>query len=347
MRKALAAFPLSPAHMDYLIDGLMLPSLRGVDTHGVRLFPTYLKELEGGRSKAQPELRFTNAAPALATLDAGQALGIVAGFEAVHRSIELAESFGIAAVSVRNSNHFGAASNYTLAAAKRGYACLCFSNSDALVAPHGGIEKILGTNPLSFAAPASDGELYCLDMATSQVSYSKIMQKFRSGEAIPENWAVGVDYEADVLGALQALGGYKGQGIAMMIAILSCVLAGTPFDHEMGHVYGPPYDKAGDVAHFFITIKISAFTDLGNFERRLSALMARVRQCRPLSDQPVLVAGDLERAAFECRVDEGIPITAADFQFFDELARELGVAFPTKPSEVATPALNTSLVEGG
>ena len=96
----------------YVSETLITASLWGIDTHGVELLPTYLKELEGGRSKARPQMSWTETQRGVALLDANGGLGIVAGNLAMRRAIEIALDNGIAAVGVRNSNHFGAAGYY-------------------------------------------------------------------------------------------------------------------------------------------------------------------------------------------------------------------------------------------
>lgn len=311
---------LRQKHVNWMVNGLLGPSLRGIDSHGIRLLQTYLSELQGGRSKARPDFRFTTSASAAISMDADQGLGIVAGYEATERAILKAKQFGIAAVAVKNSNHFGAASNYTLAAAQQGLMCLSFSNSDALVAPHGGAEKVFGTNPISFAAPAQGDEIYCLDMATSQVSYSKILNCLAKGEATKDNWAVNVDHEQKSVGALLPLGGYKGQGLAMMVSILSGVLNGGPDDMDMSHLYCAPYDEPRQVGHFIIAINIDAFTQPVGFRQRLSRLMARVRQSETGVGERILVAGDLEKESKQKREKEGIPVSQELAGYFDHLA---------------------------
>ena len=180
---------LPAEHAAYVVDGLLEASLRGIDTHGVRLFPTYLAELDGGRSRARPELRWSGERAAR-TLDAGGALGLVAGRVAADEAVRLARELGVGAVSVRDSNHFGAASVYTLAMARQGVLGLAFTNSDALVAPHGGRRPVFGTNPISLAARGDGDDLFCADFATSQVSYSKVKHHRAHGLPLEPGWVV-------------------------------------------------------------------------------------------------------------------------------------------------------------
>src|SRR5262249_33768913 len=142
MGAALARRGLTPEHAGFVVDGLLTASLRGIDTHGIRLFPVYLAELDGGRARARPEIRSRGggsrarrglrgggSGPAWRTMAAGPALGLVAGRVACREAVRLAREHGIAAVAVASSNHFGAASVYTLEMAKEDVLGLAFSNS--------------------------------------------------------------------------------------------------------------------------------------------------------------------------------------------------------------------------
>lgn len=322
MHAALAGRGVSAEHAAHVVDGLIGASLRGIDTHGVRLFPTYLAELDGGRAKAKPQLQWSACGGGAKRLDAGGALGLVAGMVATHEVIRLAREQGIAAVSVGNSNHFAAASAFTLEIAKAGMIGICCSNADALVAPFEGTTALFGTNPLSICAPADDG-VFCLDMATSQIAFSHLKARFARQEALPEGWALGPD-GADAAGArswdqvaaLKPLGGYKGQGLAMAVSILCGLLAGTPLDHELTHFYSQPFDSGRCVSHLFIALDIGSFLPLPMFRERLTHYLDHVRRSAP--GGRVHVAGDLEASAARVRREQGIPLNDEDARRFRE-----------------------------
>jgi ureidoglycolate dehydrogenase (NAD+) len=328
MSAALARRGLTAEHARHTVDGLLFASRRGVDTHGVRLFPTYLAELDGGRSNAHPRLRWQRRRGAARLLDAGNALGMVAGRVAADAAAGLAERFGAGAVAVANSNHFGAASYYTVEMARHGMVGMAFSNSDALVAAHGGQRPILGTNPLSIAACGSGDEVFCLDMATSQVSYSQVLHRQEHGLALEHGWAVapgGADAAerppGSPIAALKPLGGYKGQGLGMAVEILCSLLAGMPLGHQLSHLYSPPYDEPRRVSHLFVALRIAAFTDPAAFRDRLSGWLAALRQEASPEAAAVLVAGDLEAAAARQRAVE-VPLREEDWAAFAKIAAE-------------------------
>ncbi len=372
MSAALARRGLSPEHAGFVVDGLLTASLRGVDTHGVRLFPVYLAELDGGRAAARPEIRWERSARAFAVMDAGNALGLVAGRIACGEAVRLARANGLGGVAVKRSNHFGAASVYSLEMAREGAIGLAFTNSDALVAPAGGVRPLFGTNPLSLAALGEGSDLFCADLATSQVSYSKVKACRESGQPLAPGWAVtaegrdaaeepGLDVSAlQPLGANAAVSGapptggrdsgappaggrdlgapptggrdsgapptggasHKGQCLAMMVEILTALLAGMPFDHELSHLYGEPYDEPRQVAHLFLAIDVAAAGDPEAFRARLSRLLQSTRAQEAAPGARVLAPGDLEQEAERERTEEGIPLSASEAAFFEKLEAE-------------------------
>jgi LDH2 family malate/lactate/ureidoglycolate dehydrogenase len=345
MAAALAHRGLSSEHAGFVVDGLLTASLRGIDTHGIRLFPVYLAELDGGRARARPEIRWQLGAPAFQVMDAGHALGLVAGQIACREAVRLAKANGIAAVAVKSSNHFGAASVYSLQMARAGVIGLAFTNSDALVAPAGGVAPLFGTNPLSAAALGAGGDLFCVDMATSQVSYSKVKSHRERGLPLEPGWAVTPDgrdaaegagdaaepAEASPAGdldvaALKPLGGHKGQCLGMLVEVLTALLTGMPFDHELSHLYAEPYDEPRQVAHLFLAIDVAAGEDPEVFRSRLSRLLNLTRAQEAGAGERVVAPGDLEQEAERERLARGIPLTAGEAAFFERIEAEAGTS---------------------
>jgi LDH2 family malate/lactate/ureidoglycolate dehydrogenase len=327
MAGALRRRGLPDEHVGWVVDGLLTASLRGIDTHGIRLFPTYLAELDGGRSRARPDLRWLDepgGRRAARLLDAGHALGLVAGRAACAEAVLLAREHGVGAVAVRNSNHFGAASVYTLEMARQGALGLAFTNSDALVAPYQGLAPLFGTNPISLAARGLGEDLFCADFATSQVSYSKVKQHRDAGQPLSPGWAQTADGGDAATGgeitALKPLGGHKGHCLAMMVEILCALLAGMPLDHELSHLYSPPFDEPRQVAHLFLALDVAAFRDPGGFRQDLSRLLGIVRDQPAAAGERVIAPGDLEGEAAASRQLHGIPMNDEEWRRFESAA---------------------------
>lgn len=319
--RALARRGLSRDDAAFVAEALVETSLRGVDTHGLRLLPTYLKELEGGRARATPAARWYSFVPAVRVLDADGALGLVAGRLAVDEIIQLARQHGVGAVSVRNSNHFGPASAYTLAMARAGLIGIACSNSDALVASFGGARPALGTNPLSMAVLAGTGDMFCADFATSQVAYSRVKAYRTRGWAVPSDWVVS-DASLDSQVVLKPLGGYKGQCLGMMVELLSSVLSGSPPGQELSHFYSEPFSEPRGVSHFFLALDPAAFGDAAAFRERVAAFLAFVRSEDTTQSAAVLTPGDPEAASRAARTRDGIPLAEPELSCIRALLEE-------------------------
>lgn len=330
MDAALAARGLAEAPRRDVVLGLLFGSLRGVDSHGAGLFRTYLAELSSGRARLEPRFTYRQRRPAIAHLDAGGALGIVAGFEATRKVAALAKDNGVGVVVVSNSNHFGAASIYTSALARDGMIGLAMTNSDALVVPVNGCSPRLGTNPISMAAAGAGEDLFCTDLATSQGSFLRSRAARAGGTGLPVGIFVdshGVD--AAISGgapqALLPLGGHKGQCLGMMVSILCALLGAAPFDWELVNLFEGPFDQPREIAHLLLAIDVSAVTDQERFRSRLSSYLQALRATPAATGLMVSCPGDAESQTERRRSVEGIPISGEDYQLLCELERELAL----------------------
>lgn len=296
----------------HVAESLVETSLRGVDSHGINLFPYYVAAVEGGRINPMPALRIVKRRPASAVLDADHGFGHHAGSAAMQVAMEMAEASGVGVVAVRRSTHFGAAAYFAHQASRRGYIAFAFTNADALVKAYGGLESFFGTNPICFTVPIAGEEPLCLDMATSRVSWNKIMDHRRRGQRIPEGWACNGRAEPTTDSAqarmLEPIGDYKGFGLGMMVEILCSVLVDGPLGKDLLPMYGTPLSQRRHIGHFFMAVGLRDFADPGAFERRMRILVDRVRALEPQGPGPVMVPGDPEKKAFAARTQSGIPV---------------------------------------
>ncbi|WP_329223317.1 Ldh family oxidoreductase [Streptomyces sp. NBC_01485] len=305
-------------------------SLRGIDTHGLRLLPQYLTELQEKIATAQPDITAVRDSGAAVMLDAGGALGVVAGLAAARIAAERARKHGVAAVGVRNSNHFGAASVYSRHLAAQGLVGIVTTSAAPRVAPFSGTQPLYGTNPLSFAA-AADGDEFALDMATSQVCFGEIKERRKHGRALDHGWATDADgrltTDPQDAYALSPLGGYKGQGLAMVATLLGAVLTGSPADWHLEHIGASAPGRSRQVGHFLICLDPAAFAGAESFAASFSDLVTTTRQSRPGADAtlPVQVPGDPQRRTAEERATHGIPLDPHTARAFAELAALHGI----------------------
>jgi ureidoglycolate dehydrogenase (NAD+) len=310
---------------------LVATSLRGVDSHGVARLPIYVERLRAGVLKGAPRPKVDRRDGAVAVVDGDGGPGQIAGLFATDLSVELAREVGLGAVSVHSSNHYGAAGIYAARAARAGMVGISTTNADPLAVPFGGARKALGTNPIAFAAP-TEGGVFVLDMATSQVAANKVFNARDEGRPIPEGWAVDESGAAitdpNEFYAVVPLGGYKGYGLALMVEVLSGVLGGAGVTHGVAGLFENLEEPQG-LGHFHLALDPERTVGRERFAFVLSGLLDELRAIPPAPGyEEVLVAGDPEERAERERSAAGIPLPDALVAKLEALSSELGVAVP-------------------
>lgn len=310
---------------------LVSTSLRGVDSHGVRLLPHYLRALEGGRISQAPALSATRTAPGAAIVDADNGFGHYAGYRAIAEGCTLAREAGIAGVTVINSSHFGAAGCYALSAAEQGFLAFAFCNSDPFVLPHDAQAPFHGTNPIAFAAPVKGERPFLLDMATSIIPWNRIRDYEMKGLPVPEDVAVDANGVSTTdpasVAALLSFGGtrfgFKGAGLAAVIEVLSAALTGMGHCSRLLPMAGPDLATPRRLGQFFMVIDPAVFVPRPVFEAGIAAYLADLRATPAKPGARVMAPGDREWACLQERSSGGIPVARALFDDFARIADEL------------------------
>ncbi len=224
---------VSEQHARETAEILVDANLRGVDTHGIYLSNVYARRLKLGLLNPKPQFKFERKRAGVGVLDADFSLGQPATLEATRKAIELARDAGVGVVSVKNSNHFGAAAYYGEYCAGSGCIGLIMGDAECDVIPYGGKDKFCGTNPLCCCVPAKNQPWFCVDMATSQAAFGKVRAAAEAGKSIPPNWAVDRDgnpvTDPTKAYAVVPVGGVKGYCLGLMMEIFSSRLSGMPY----------------------------------------------------------------------------------------------------------------------
>ncbi|MCT8998877.1 Ldh family oxidoreductase [Chelativorans intermedius] len=316
-------------------DAMMHGSCLGIDSHGVRLLDHYVRALEGGRVNPRPSVRIVSGFGAVAALDADDGHGALATFEAMRHAMELCGRFGIGAVAIRNSSHFGPAGAFALRAAEAGMIGLAVCNSDSFVRLHGGAVRFHGTNPIACAVPVPQGRPWLLDMATSAIPYNRIQLYKSLGEPLPPavaSDASGFDtrdpHEAEMLAPLGGAFGFKGAGLAGLVEILSAVLSGMKLSFDIAPMAGPDFSTPRKLGAFVMALKPSAFLDEAAFRAGMERYLDALRRAPARPGEAVMAPGDREWAEADRRATAGIPIDPATQTAFRALAARFGIKPP-------------------
>ncbi|HZB88644.1 MAG TPA: Ldh family oxidoreductase, partial [Terracidiphilus sp.] len=230
-RLAVAA-GVSPGDAQIFAHSLVDADLHGVATHGISRLGIYLERITRALIDPRAELAVTRNAGCVLALDAGNGLGQVQAVKALDMLLPLARQHGVAAATIRNSQHFGALSYYCNRAADQGMILLAMTNCEPAMSPAGGFEAFFGTNPIATSFPTGKSFHVKIDLATSIVARGNIVAASRKKQPIPEGWALDrdgqptTDAQQALLGTVLTMAGHKGYALALMVEAFSGVLSG-------------------------------------------------------------------------------------------------------------------------
>lgn len=294
---------------------MVLTNLWGIDSHGVLRLPIYVQRLEADVIKANPVIRTLGGRSSFEIMDGDGGMGYVVGHCAMNRSIELARQNGIGAVTVRNSNHYGAAALYARQATEAGLIGISMTNVKPNLVVPGGSKPITGNNPLAFGAPTRCGFPLMLDISMSAVAGGKLLLASEKGEKIPLDWATDRDGrptddpDAGFEGFLLPLGGHKGFGLSLMIDILCGIISGGAHQFDIKSMYGSP-DVTSGTGHMMIAIDPTIAMEESDYLDRMDAFYETIKSS-PMWDstRKMYIPGEIENETRLARLRDGIPLT--------------------------------------
>ena len=321
---------VSPEDSSIAAEVLLESDLRSIESHGVaRLSEFYIGRIRNGTTNPAPKVRVVHEAPATALMDGDGGLGIVVGHRAMELAIQKGKQAGAGFVAVTNSRHYGIAGYYSSMALAHDMIGISMTNAGPRVLPTFGSQPMVGTNPISMAAPTKSGTPFVLDMATSVVAVGKFENAERADTPIPQGWALDTEGQPTTdpvvakssrralpLGSEPEMSSYKGYGLGVMVDILCGVLSGIGASPMLRNNNG----------HFFGALRIDAFRPANQFKEMMDEMCAGLRATPVLPGyERVLVPGDLEFQAREERLKSGIPLHPSVVESLLKLGRELDV----------------------
>ena len=302
-------------------------NLVGHDSHGVLRVPKYLEWSRDGWLRPNQAASVVFDSDALAIVDGNRGFGQVVGEYATRMGIAKAAKSGIAMIGLRNCGHLGRLGDWADMAADAGQVSLHFLNTSGAqrVAPFGGSDRRLSTNPLAVGVPRAGKPPIILDITTSTVAEGKLMVALNKGEQVPPGWIVDragrpttdpKDFYDG--GALLTIGAHKGSGLSIITDLLAGALTtgrssdpdDTVLRNNMLSIFIAPavYDADNDVA------------------REATRFVDYVLASPPaIAGQPVQAPGDVERAMRERRLAEGVPLDERTLADLKEAARSVGL----------------------
>jgi LDH2 family malate/lactate/ureidoglycolate dehydrogenase len=305
---------------------LIEANLRGVDTHGIIMIRHYAKRFT--TIKIRP-ITVVQESETSCLIDAGDNYGILVSYNSMEKAIEKAQKYGSGVVSVRNSNHFGAAAYYAMMAARKGMLGIAMANAVARIPPWGGKKPFLGNNPMAIALPGNDFPIV-LDMALSVVAYQKLVTYAREGWPLPGDWAYDIDgeyttsHQAALNGMLAPVGGYKGAGLSVMTDLICGGMSQNGFSENIPPIEA--YQQSRHVGQFFMAVNIGNFLPLGIFQSMIETYSRKFHAIPRKTDcDRLYLPGEIEYEKYKERSMKGFPLSSAAVSQLNNLSDEFGI----------------------
>lgn len=328
-----------------MADHLVEAGLCGHDTHGLLRLPQYVDMIRCGQVRPGAPLTVLSRATGAATVSGGWNFGPVSAAAAVHLALELAEQSAVAVVTVRECNHVARLGSFAALAAAAGRVGVVAANGhggDLAMAPHGGRQRRLSTNPLSIAVPTGRGWPFLLDMTTGALSGGALRLWRSTGHPAPAGLLIDAEgrptteveaYYRQPPGAIVPLGsplnGHKGLGLAMAVDILAGALSGA------GCSQGDAPSSGNGL--FILVLRPEAFLPLDEFAAEVDRFIDWVKSSAPAPGfAEVLVPGEGAHRTRQRRLQQGVDVDAESWARISRLAAELAVDLPTVLTDQGT-----------
>ena len=312
---------------------LVASNLRGVDTHGVRFAPVYAGRMRSGTTNPAARVKIDRRGPSALFVSGDNGEGHYVASLAMKETIEVAREQGACATVIRDTNHVGMLAYFVEMASSQGLIGHATTNGESYVAPTGGLTPILSTNPMAWAIPARENPDIVVDMATTTVANSKIVEAATRGENIPLTW--GFDAEGKPTddpvavksgGTLQPLGGYKGYALMLVADVLAGVMSGGPFSTDL-HALGDNHPQG--IGMYVNVIDPGRFLNSEAFSRRVDDEIERLRGSELAEGvDRIRYPGELESETRTHRSQHGVPISDEHMSVLNEGSMEFDVPMP-------------------
>jgi len=326
-------------------DVLISSDLRGIESHGVGRLKYYYDRITAGAQLPQTRFEIIKETETTALVDGHHGMGHVIAYRSMRMAIDKARKYGLGAVAVRNSSHFGIAGYYALMAASEGMIGWTVTNARPAMAPTFGSEPMLGTNPIAFAAPSDMAFPFCFDGATPITQRGKIEVLDRAEKPVPEGWLIDAEGkpatdparilrdlnrgEAAFLplgGQGEQFGGHKGYGLGTMVEILAASLCDGAFLKDLLGLEPDGRRRPAMLGHFFMALDVEHFLPLDVSRSTTGQIMRELQASRKEpGHERIYVAGEKEFEKAQVVRQKGVPVNANLRRELQTIRDELGI----------------------
>jgi LDH2 family malate/lactate/ureidoglycolate dehydrogenase len=333
MTDAFLACGLPDADAKVVAGAMLDADLSGSDAHGIFRLAGYVKQLRSGIFNPRANITVLERSPATALVDGDNGMGHLVMTYAANLAVEIAREAGIGWVGVRRSNHSGAGSTYVSIPLAHGmvgiYTAVSASN---FMAPWGGAEPLLGTNPIAVAIPAGQQAPVLLDIATSVVSNGQIRSYANAGKPLPEGWVISrtdgspiTDGNRLAEGMFTPMSTYKGSGLAIVLGLLGGPLNRAAFGRDVKDTNAPA-ERESNTGHFIVALDVRRFLPLDSFKAEIDRHIHDLTSSKRLPGvDAIRMPGQGREARRADRQQNGVPLASGLIKQVDDLAKALNI----------------------
>ena len=321
------------ADADLTADMMVRSDLVGADGHGIFRLQQYAKRITENGINLHPQMKLLQDAPAIALLHGDNAIGHLVMHKATMLAIEKAKKVGIGWVGCSYSNHAGAASTYANLVAEAGLVGLYLAVGSANhMAPWGGIDMLLSTNPIAISVPTGSGNPpVTLDMATTVAAYGKVKMKAQQGEQMPVGWMIDkqgkplTDPNRSHEGMLLPIGDYKGYGLSLMIALLAGCMNGAAVGSKLVD-FNADSQAVTNTGQTVVAINPDFLGGTAHLIADTQRMVKELKASRTLPGvTEIRVPGESSARSKSKRLTQGIPVPPGLLKALNECAQLAGV----------------------
>ena len=322
---------------------------RGVSSHGLQRVVDYERYVEEGIFLPDAPTEIVFETPLSTVLDGHNGIGMDIALTSMKICLEKASEAGTGFCAVKNSNHFGMAGLWAEMAPPRDCIGVTMTNTEPFAIVTYGRERLLGTNPIAVAFPATEDGAFLLDMATTTVPHGKIETYARRNLEMPYGWAVD-DSGADTTDAAamselfksslpfggqlmlggrgEMLGGHKGYGLGLMVELFCSALSGGTWSR---HVFPP--GKGGAITHFFAALNLDMFGEPKEIASFVQSILDEIRSSEKAEGEArIYIHGEKERLRREQSLKEGVPLDDKTWEEMTAYSSRFGLDLPEQSS---------------
>jgi L-2-hydroxycarboxylate dehydrogenase (NAD+) len=309
-------------------DSLVTANMRGIHSHGVKYLKMISERINAKMMNIPTKASIIKESQAISLVDGNNGFGQVAASMAMNVSIERANELGVAITFVRNTNNIGFLSYYSMMAATRDMIGLCACNAAASISLWGGMEPVLGSNPISIAFPTDSGSPLVMDLSVSNVARGKIREAERLQKKIPATWAFGPDGEPTtdpveaLKGCLMPIGGPKGVALAIAVDILAGVISGSKYSKDVKTFH----KLAGEtgVGAFFLVINPKEFIEPSLLKKLLGEYIVTIKDITKAQNvSQIYLPGEIENQNEAKGRSEGIELDTSVIEMLNSMLSNL------------------------